>query len=232
MKKFLTVPLVLAGAMTGGNALASPLYGVFYAGGTVSKDPSAYAGVTRALPGGMLGKGLAFKTALSGGAYRYDSGAEEISARYYSGHVGIVYQKSGEWGWANVGAGPRFTQTDLTPDDPANTREGFRVDALISTDGAINPDGLRVSWYAETGVRDRSYVAKVQLTHHIDKEKKWRAGVEGLFQGDRYYDRQGAGVVVAAKVRDKMEVQFSGGATFQSGRGEEPYFSISLNKLF
>jgi len=230
MRTKIILATACASALASGAAYADPLKGVVYAGGVVSEDPSGYIGVTHALPGATLGHGFAVKAAGGGGAYRYDSGGNQIKGRYYSGSAGLVYQHSGEWGWANVGAGARVTDTTLTPDDPGNERQGTRVDAVVSTDGALNPQGLRLSWYGEYGVRDKSYGAKVQVTHPV--AENWRVGAEGLFQGDESYDRQGAGLVIAAKVRKNLEMQISGGYTFQSGRGEEPYVSFSLSQLF
>lgn len=228
MKKYL-VSSALAGVMM--TDAANAYDGVIYAGGVIGEDASGYAGVTKALPGGSLGKGLAFKFAASGGKYRYDNGLTDINARYYGAHIGLVYQKSGPWGWANIAAGPRFTYTDLTPADPSNERAGARWDAIVAIDGALTPQSFRIQWYAETGFRDRSYLAKVQATRAVN-DSGWRAGVEGIIQGDRQYDKQGIGAVIAKRISEKFEVQASGGVAFQQGRDNEPYVSISFSKLF
>ncbi len=184
-----------------------------------------------ALPGSSLGDGLAVKAAASGGVYDYESRLSLIDANYYGGVVSLVEQWSGAWGWANVSAGARATRTNLTPADPANSRDGLRIDAVVGTDGAFGGGPWRLGWYAEGGVRDESYLARVQLTREVIA-KRLRLGVEGSVSGDPLYRAQSAGLALTAPIGGKVELQLSGGLQFQKGRSEEVYVSIGFSKLF
>ncbi len=212
-------------------AQAEAYDGVAFAGGSVSRDSSAYAGAIIALPGSSLGDGLALKAAASGGVYDYQSGAGRIDATYYGGVLGLAHQWSGNWGWANLSGGVRFTQTDLSPSDPANEREGRRFDAALGADGALVEGAWRLGWYAEGGVRDESYLARLQLTRSVVPDRL-RLGVEGMISGDPQYRAENIGIALSAPLGGDFEIQLSGGAQFQRGLNEHGYFSIGFVKLF
>ncbi len=213
------------------NACAYAEDGVAFAGGSVSRDSSVYAGFIVAAPGAQLGEGLAFKAAASGGVYDYEAGATRIDATYYGGVFALMHQWSGKWGWANLSGGIRYTQTDLSLPDPANEREGARIDAAVGADGAILNGPWRFSWYAEGGVRDESYLARVQMTRQVIKDRL-RLGVEGMVSGDPQYRSESAGIALSAPILPALELQLSGGAQFQRGRSTEPYASLGFVKLF
>lgn len=212
-------------------AQADAYDGVAFAGGSVSRDSSAYAGAIIALPGSSLGDGLAVKAAASGGVYDYQSGAGRIDATYYGGVLGLVQQWSGRWGWANLSGGVRLTQTDLSPSDPANEREGRRFDAALGADGALVEGAWRLGWYAEGGVRDESYLARLQLTRSVIANRL-RLGLEGMVSGDPQYRAENVGVALSAPLGGDFELQLSGGAQFQRGQDEHGYLSVGFVKLF
>lgn len=223
--------LAMSAAGVAALAQAQAYDGVAFAGGGVSRDWSAYAGAVIALPGSSLGDGLALKAAASGGAYDYQSDAGRIDATYYSGVLGLVQQWSGRWGWANLSGGVRATRTDLSPSDPANEREGRRFDAALGADGALVEGAWRLGWYAEGGVRDESYLARLQLTRSIIPERL-RVGLEGMVSGDPQYRAENVGVALSAPLGGDFEIQLSGGAQFQRGLNERGYLSIGFVKLF
>ncbi|HKR18416.1 cellulose biosynthesis protein BcsS [Rhizorhapis sp.] len=204
--------------------------GVWFAGGTVSDTISAYGGAIKALPGARLGKGLALRGSVNGGTYHYD-GATEIDASYAGAEAALVYQISGPWGWANVAAGPRYTYTDLSPDDPGNKRQGSRWDVGLQTDGAFDGPAWRLGWIASVGPFDGAYEARAQLGRKLGGQK-YRLGVEGGITGNPTYSKTMAGAFVAASVAPNMDLQLGAGATFQEGRKARAYGSIGLSKVF
>lgn len=205
--------------------------GVVYAGGSAGDGANGYAGGVIALPGGQLGDGLAVRAGVNGGEYRYTVSGQRIEARYIGAELALVYQLSGSWGYANLGAGPRVTDTRLRPLDPGNRLRGTRVDLALQTDGALG-EAWRVGWFGSLGVNDRTYIGQLRLTHLIDSSSGTRLGIEGGAQGDRSYDRQSIGAVASTKLGGKWEGVLSGGASFQEGRKSRPYVSVGVSRVF
>lgn len=205
--------------------------GVWFTGGTVSDTLSAYGGAIVSLPGARLGKGLAFRGSVNGGTYSYDLSTGEVDAKYAGAEVAVVYQKSGAWGWANVSAGPRFTHTSLSPDDPGNNSSGSRWDLGLQTDGAFDGPSWRLSWIGSVGPFDGAYEARAQLGRKIGAQK-YRIGLEAGIMGNPSYSKGIAGAFAAAAIAREMEFQIGGGVTLQEGRAAKAYGSVGLSQLF
>lgn len=212
-------------------AQAQPLRGVVFAGATLSEDLSGYAGGVVSFPGAQLGDGLALKGATSAGRYEYEATGSLIEADYVGAELGLVYQKSGEWGWANVSAGPRFTHTNLSPNDPGNALRGDQWDLGLQTDGALDGPKWRLGWYGSVGAFDGAYQAQLRLGHRVTQDDL-RIGVEGGILGDPSYTRGFGGLFVSKALGGHVEVLLSAGASDQAHRGPRAYGSISLSKLF
>jgi hypothetical protein len=226
-------PLITAAAALAlsAPARAEELNGVWFAGGTAGESVSAYAGGLVALPGYRLGEGLAVKAAINGGRYRYDSDGTEIRANYYGGSLALVGQFSGPWGWANVSAGPRVTNTDLSPSDPENRRAGTRWDLDFGTDGALDRGRWRLGWFGELGVRDQRYLVHLQAARRVGPGET-RFGLEVGLQGDELYSQRSAGVLVSFSPGANINLQTSAGLTDQDGRAVQPYASAGLSQVF
>lgn len=212
-------------------ARAEDLKGVWFAGGTVGDSLSAYAGGLVALPGHHLGSGWAIKAAASGGRYRYESGDVSIRANYYGGSVALVRQFSGAWGWANVSAGPRLTNTDLSPADPTNRRAGTRWDLDFGTDGALDRGRWRLGWFGELGVRDQRYLVHLQAARRI-RHSEARVGIEAGLQGDERYSQRSVGALISVSPGSNINLQASAGVTDQDDRAIQPYASIGVSQVF
>ena len=195
--------------------------GVVFAGGGVSDGYNAYAGVVVALPGNALGDGLAVRASTGGGQYRYDSAGQEIEASYLSGEIALVYQLSGEWGWANFGVGPRLSHNETEPLDPGNDNEGTSLDAAFSTDGALG-NRWRLGWYGAVGLGDETYAAELRFGPLLDEASQTRIGVEAGVQGDENYTRGALGLFVSRQLGGQIEGRLSGGFSEQRGRSAEP----------
>lgn len=226
-------PLVIAAG--GIFAVAMPAAaqdtGVVYAGGSAGDGVNAYAGGVIALPGGRLGEGLAVRAGVSGGDYNYEANGQTIDARYIGGEVALVYQTSGDWGWANFSAGPRVTDTSLKPNDPGNKLRGTRFDLAMQTDGALG-NAWRLTWFGSLGVDAHSYIAQTRFGPLVDAGSDTRLGIEGGIQGDRTYTRKSAGVFASTRLSGPWQGLVSAGFSDQAGRGSKAYATLSVSRVF
>lgn len=204
--------------------------GVIYAGGGAGDGAGGYAGGLLALPGNSLGNGLAIRAGINGGTYRYRT-SELIEATYVGAEIALVYQMSGDWGWANISGGPRITDTDLDPNDLGNKLRGTRFDAGLQTDGALG-NQWRLGWFGSWGVRNESYIGQLRLTRLVSARSQTRIGLEGIVQGDPTYTRASLGGHVATPLGKRWEGQISAGASEQAGRKARPYVSLGVSRVF
>lgn len=219
---------ILAGADVGH---AQTPKGVWFTGGTVGDSLSGYAGAIVSMPGASLGHGLAIRASANAGSYEYDAGPNRIDADYTGGESALVYQSSGPWGWANVAAGPRYTHTRLSPNDPGNERRGSRWDIGIQTDGAVDARAWRMGWYGSYGPLDEAYQARLQIGRKIAAHKL-RLGVEGGIQGDPSYSKTSLGAFAAIGLGRSFELQLGSGVTKEEDRQARAYGSVGLSRVF
>lgn len=232
MKKINYVAVILTACLSAMPSLASAEdKGVVYTGGSAGDGANGYLGGVIAVPGSRLGKGFALRAGVSGGEYRYDTNGQRIDATYIGGEVAVVYQFSGDWGWANVSAGPRVTDTTLKPDDPGNRARGTQFDVALQTDGSVG-NAWRASWFASLGVDNRAYITQVRFGPLVDGEADTRLGIEGGIQGDRSYTKKSAGVFASTRLGGKWQGLLSGGVTDQKGRDVKPYVSLGISRVF
>ncbi len=213
------------------SASAEELRGVIYAGGTIAESQSGYAGGVVSLPGASLGHGLAIRAGTAAGRYKYTTNGQQIIGKYVGADAALVYQFSGDWGWANVSAGPHFSDTSLSPNDPGNDLRGSNWDLGLQSDGALDGPKWRLGWYGSYGAFDDTYQAKLQLGHRIG-QRDLRLGLEAGLQGDPSYKKGFAGIFASTSIAHNVSLQLSGGASEQAGRGPRAYGSIALSKLF
>lgn len=214
-------------------ALAQDHRGVAFGGGTIADGASVYGGAVVALPGARLGRGFALRGSANAGSYRYDLNGAEVEAEYVGGEAAIVYQTSGEWGWANFSAGPRVSDLTLTPDDPGNERRGTTWDLGLQTDGAVRLDqAWRLDFYGSVGAFEGAFQTRLAVGRTVNQARQTRIGLEGAVQGDPRYTTVSGGAFVATQLGRDLEGQFSAGALHQEGRDIRPYASVGLSVLF
>lgn len=225
--------LVLSTMVAASAASAQDYRGVAFGGGSVGDGRSAYAGAVVALPGASLGKGLAIRGSVNAGTYRYENGLGRIDADYRGAEAAMVYQLSGDWGWANLAAGPRVSNLDLAPDDPDNQRRGTTWDLGLQVDGAqqLGSD-WRLDYLGSIGLVRGAYGARLGLGHMVREATQTRLGVEGAVQGDPRYTTFSTGLFAATQVAKDLEAQLSAGARHQEGRSLKPYVSLGVSLLY
>lgn len=220
--------------LLGGGGVAAPALaqdsGVWFGGGTIATDWSAYAGAVISLPGSSLGHGWAIRPVVVGGEYKYFTNGEGVHGKYAGGTLALVYQMSGDWGWNNLSVGPRYMNTELHPRDVNNDRRGGRWDAVVSVDGAHPVGPWRLDWYGAYGFDAEDYQVSFDLTYALGD--RWRLGPQIGAQGDPTYDRQTYGLLAAVKVGKGAEIQLGGGASDQSGRGTLGYGLVGFSQTF
>jgi hypothetical protein len=199
--------------------------GAVFAGAEAGRDRFVYAGAV-ASPGPMQDGGWAVRGVLSAGAYDYESAGSGVDADYVQAEAVVLRQSSGAWGYLNVGAGARYTDTDLSPDDVGNDRRGGQWDVLATADGVRRIGAWEAGAYGSYGFRMREYFLRTRFTRAVGTGAV-RLGVEAIVQGDPTYDRQGGGLVAVVRGRSGLEWTASAGV-----RGGEGYVSLGLVRAF
>ena len=210
-------------------AVAGVPKGVWFSGGSVSESTSVYGGSIFSLPRQALGHGWAVRVSTGAGRYQYTTAGTDIIGKYLSGEAAIVHQSSGPWGWLNLSAGPRFSQTYLSPNDPGNRLRGSHIDLGIQSDGALDDSRGRLSWFGAYGLRNRTYQAKLQLAAKIANGIS--LGTEAGIQGEPTYHKAGLGGFVRKTV-GKVDLEIGAGFAKQGQRSSRPYASIGLSQVF
>lgn len=222
-----------AALLSPGRAFAEAYRGVGFAGGRIGGDEVAsYAGAIVAFPGGELGRGFAMRGSLNGGRYEYVANGLEIEADYRGAEAALVYQASGRWGWANFSAGPRLSNLELSPRDPANDRLGTRLDMGLQLDGGLELTEWRLNWLSSVTVADRAYLTQLALGRLVEAKGQTRVGAEASIQGDEHYTKVHAGSFASTRLGRNVEGRIAGGLSKQKGRDHQPYFSAGMTLLY
>lgn len=201
-----------------------------YGGGEVGGDKSAYLGVVAPLPGATQTQGWAVRGVVSGGRYDYETQGVEIEGEYVQGDVFLVRQNAGAWGYVNFGVGARYTDTDLSPNDPGNDRNGSKADAVLTADGVRRFGAWETGAYAEYGVRMQAYFLRADVTRAVGGAGL-RLGVEGAIEGDENYDKQRVGAVAVLQRSDALSFRVSAGVK-TSDNGDDGYVGLGFVRSF
>lgn len=200
-----------------------------FGGVNFGEDEGAYAGLTIAPPGSRIGEGWAVRTSVSGSKYEYQSNGIGIEGKEVRGEVAVLHQWSGAWGYADVGLGARYVNTDLSPQDPGNERRGVRWAPTLSVTGQRVMGPWRVAGFASTGIGDDDYFVRGELTRAVSSQVRF--GVEAAADGDPSYERQKVGAVLSFAPADTWEVTFAAGALY-ADKDDGAYGGISFSRRF
>lgn len=203
---------------------------VVFAGGFIADDHFVYAGALIPLPGAQPHQGWAVRPVASAGAYDYRRNATDIEADYVNLELSLVNRRSGDWGYLNLAAGARYSNTNLSQPDPQNRRDGNQWDGMVSIDGARYAGAWRVSGYASYAFNIEDYYIRGEVTRAI-RPNGLRLGMETIIEGDPSYDRQSLGALVAFQPMTGTEVRASVGGRV-GDRDTEPYLAIGLSRSF
>lgn len=222
-------PLLALGLAIAASPAAAQDTGVVFGGVTVGEAPGAFVGVNVALPGAELGRGPAVRAVVSRSDYEYEIGPTRIDGRSTAVTVQGVYQFSGGWGYANLGAGALYQDTRLRPDDPGNPNRGDEWDGVVSVDGLANVGALRVGGFASYRIGLEEHYVQGEVSHVVGRTA--RIGAEVVDQGDPNYERRLYGGLLVVDPIPKWQVRLSGGALRQEGQNGG-YATLSVIRTF
>lgn len=227
----LALGLVTLTVTAAGHASAQSNLTVF-AGGKLDVADSAYAGAAVGLPGSTESRGLALRGAVFAGSYEYDAAGTPIDADFTGAQVELAWRYSTGDTWGSVGVGYRYTDTDLSPADPGNRRDGGQGEAIISVDGGHVSGPWRVDWYGSYGFQLDDYDALASVTHQIGASGRMRLGLEVGADGDSNYSAYRVGPVLGVKLDDRSEIQLSAGYSDGDQRDSDGYVRIGFYRSF
>ncbi|MBV9232959.1 MAG: cellulose biosynthesis protein BcsS [Candidatus Eremiobacteraeota bacterium] len=210
-------------------ARADDHVGVF-AGGQTDFSNFVFIGATASL-GPSLGNGVAVRGILDTGGYDYiNSKLGAVKANFGGGELDLLYQFTHNNFWSDVGVGGNDTYTHLSPDDTANRRRGQQAEVRLSLDGGNISGPWRVDWNGFYGVRLDDYSGRLALTHALSSQ--WRLGAEFYAEGDPTYSLYQVGPSAGVRIGNKSEIQFSTGASWESGFTPRAYFKALIYQSF
>ena len=223
----LALGLAWAG-MSLGAAAAQPRPTVF-GGVGLGADRLAFVGATVPVGTARGSQGLALRGIVSGSQNRYDGAGGRVKSEQGRAEAALLYQRWGGWGYFDAGVGGRYTDTDLSPDDPGNPNRGSQWDPMVSVSGeSARANPWQVAGFASYGFSSEDYYVRGELTRAVGGGL--RLGVEAIFDGDPNYDRRRAGVVAAFGGADWQLRLAVGGADSRARDGA--YGSVGVRRSF
>jgi hypothetical protein len=190
---------------------------LFLAGGEYS-DAAYYTYSGLILPGPgprENGRGFVQRYWIDWFGYQYDGAPGLVDAEAYGAEAALGYGASSESGWATFSVGARFTNTDLSPNDPTATARGKQWGAKFQVEGERD---LAPSWRAGgiasyTAGQD-SYWARARVMRRLDESQA--LGAEFIANGNTEADATAAGVVYSVQPKaSRWSVNLKAGYRFQ-----------------
>lgn len=224
--------LTALGAMGSAGTSAAQSDVTVFAGGKLDVADSAYAGASVGLPGSVDGKGWAVRGSVYTGGYDYQSGPTTIDADFTGAQAELIYRFGSGPTWGSVGVGYRYVDTDLSPGDPGNRREGGQGEMIVSLDGGHIAGPWRVDWYGSYGFQLDDYDALASLTHTVGSSGRVRFGLEVAADGDSNYSAYHVGPVIGVKLGERAELQISAGLSDGDDRGSDRYVRVGFYRSF
>jgi hypothetical protein len=191
---------------------------LFLAGGEVS-DGSYYAYTGLVMPafGRQNGRGFIQRYWLDRLGYEYDTATDRIKASAYGAEAALGWGSSSEKGWGTVSLGVRYTNTDLSPDDPQATARGDQVGAKFQLEGERQvAEAWRLGGIASYTTEQNGYWARARLMRGQPVGNAF--GVEFIAAGNDEYNSTAEGFVASFHPsQGKWSVALRAGYRQQSG---------------
>jgi hypothetical protein len=202
------------------------------AGGESADDAYySYLGLVVVGPARENGRGFLQRYWLDHFGYQYDGGPGPVRARAHGAEAAVGYGGSSASGWANVSVGLRFTDTELSPDDPAAGARGRQLGVKLQLQGEREfAPGWRLGAIASLSSRQREYWGRLRLMHGMTPTLS--LGAELVAGGNDESQSTAAGVVLALRsATSRWSAGFKAGARRQDG-GEGAYAGVELGYAF
>ena len=201
-------------------------------GGEIA-DTAYYSYVGAIIPFGRHdgGRGWFQRYWLDAFGYQYDGAPGRVQADVVGGEAALGYGGSDARGWWNVSAGVRYTDTNLSPDDPTAHARGSQLGGKLQFEGEGQ---LGVAWrlggIASYTSEQNGYWARVRLLHG----PYTRAfGIEALANGNQEADATAVGLVTTFQPGNasKWSIGLKAGYRFQQD-ANGAYGGIELGYAF
>jgi hypothetical protein len=191
---------------------------LFLAGGEYSEAAYyTYSGLILPGPGKREnGRGFIQRYWVDWFGYQYDGAPGRVDAEAYGLEAALGYGASSEAGWGTFSVGARFTNTDLSPDDPSATARGKQWGVKVQLEGERD---LAPSWRAGgiasyTAGQD-GYWARLRVMHRAGGPQAF--GGEVIANGNSEANSTAVGLVFAVQPKaSKWSVNLKAGYRFQT----------------
>jgi hypothetical protein len=164
------------------------------AGAEVS-EAAYYSYVGSVLPLGAqdAGRGWFQRYWLDRYGYEYDGAPGRVEADAFGAEAALGYGGSSEAGWWGVSLGVRYTDTDLSPDDPSATGRGSQFGGKVQLDGeGTIATAWRLGGIASYSNEQNAYWGRARVTRILDPTRAF--GLEALANGNDEADATAAGL--------------------------------------
>jgi len=205
---------------------------LFIAGGEYSDVAYySYAGVILPGPGREQGRGFLQRYWADWFGYEYDGAPGRVEARAWGGEAALGYGASSASGWWTAWLGLRYTNTDLTPDDPAAEARGSQLGGKVQFDFEQSlSKAWRVGGIASYASRQNGYWGRLRLMHQATPARG--LGLEVVANGNDEADSTAVGLVFAARpTGSRWSLALKAGYRFQD-EGDGAYGGLEFGYGF
>ena len=214
MKQLFLLIVLAAGVAS---TAASAQDRLFLAGGEYS-DAAYYTYSGLILPGPgprENGRGFVQRYWVDWFGYEYEGAPGRVEAEAFGAEAALGYGVSSASGWATISVGARYTDTDLTPDDPQATARGKQWGAKFQIEGERDlAPAWRAGGIAAYTAGQDSYWARARVMRRL--EAPHSVGVEFIANGNTEADATAAGLVYAFQPStSRCSVNLKAGYRFQ-----------------
>jgi hypothetical protein len=191
-----------------------------------------YAGLIVPGPGRENGRGFFQRYWLDRFGYEYLGGPGRVEASAWGAEAALGYGGSSAGGWWNVSLGVRYTNTDLTPDDPDAEARGGQTGGKVQLEGE---HALSSTWrlgaMASYANQQNGYWGRVRLMHGATSARQF--GLEVVAIGNDEADATATGLVFTMQpASSKVTVSLKAGYRFQSDDYDGAYGGVEFGYGF
>ena len=192
----------------------------------------SYAGLVLPGPGRANGRGFLQRYWLDRYGYEYLGGPGRVEATAWGAEAALGYGASSADGWWTVSLGVRYTDTDLSPDDPRASARGSQVGGKlqVEAESALSP-AWRLGAIASYASQQNGYWGRSRLMHGSTDSRRF--GVEFVANGNDEADSTAAGLVFTTRPSaSRLTVTVKAGYRFQSDDYDGAYGGLEFGYGF
>lgn len=188
----------------------------------------SYLGMVVTGPPRENGRGFVQRFWLDRFGYEYDGEPGRVKAQAHGAEAAIGYGGSSTDGWANLSVGLRYTDTDLSPDDPAAESRGSQLAVKLQLQGERQfAPRWRIGAIASVTSQPGEYWGRLRLTH--EQSPVIALGAEFVAGGNDESRSSAAGLVLILRpATATWSIGLKAGARRQDG-DESGYAGVELS---